>query len=595
VDIHDERHEPAVSADSAERSTAENGRHRERSRRHVSGRRAQKARGARQGQDVSASRRYDGDPMAGPRLMVAPVPTSLGAKGTAIVWFRNDLRVSDNAALELANTAAYIIPLYVFDDRHFGTRSAHQFQRTGMMRAQFVLESVLGLQDGLRLKQSDLVVRTGRPHEIIGEIARVVLDSGYGPVQVIAQKEVTTEEIDMEEKVRRHLDMLAQGTEDQKSVGLHFVWGGTLLHIEDLPFNPAGPALPASFTEFRNLVESGDNWKVRDEFSCPGVLQTFPPGIAVASDNTESLQAFLERTISDDLVSSRSERGQRGVLDFKGGEIEGEERLKDWMWRKDRLRTYFDTRNQSGNSDFSSKLSPWLALGCVSPKTIYWNCRRYEEEVVSNKSTYWMVFELLTRDYFRLVAANARKQLFALNGFTGRGPSDPDIWALAEGAITSQHKGRLDAWISGRTGAPFVDASMREMAATGFMSNRGRQNVASFLIHDLEYPDWRAGAEYFEAVLIDYDAASNWGNWAYLAGVGTDPRGGRRFNVVKQSMVYDPQGLYIRQWCNELSSLPAEYLHEPHRAPAPVFESVSYPRPIVPLMTYSRKNRGSET
>jgi deoxyribodipyrimidine photo-lyase len=204
----------------------------------------------------------------------------------------------------------------------------------------------------------------------------------------------------------------------------------------------------------------------------------------------------------------------------------------------------------------------------------------------------------LTRDYFRWVAAKAGKQLFAWNGFTGRRPGDPDIWVLPPGTITSRDKELFDAWIAGRTGAPFVDASMRELAATGFMSNRGRQNVASFLIHDLKYPDWRAGAEYFESVLTDYEVCANWGNWAYLAGVGTDPRGGRRFNVIKQSMTYDPQGHFIKLWCKELSAYPAEFVHEPHRVRTADLNSHNiiasgerYPAPIVPLMTVRDRDR----
>ncbi len=134
-----------------------------------------------------------------------------------------------------------------------------------------------------------------------------------------------------------------------------------------------------------------------------------------------------------------------------------------------------------------------------------------------------------------------------------------------------------------------MDASMRELKYTGYMGNRGRQNVASFLINDLEFPDWRAGAEYFESMLIDHDVASNWCNWAYIAGVGSDPRGGRRFNVVKQSFAHDPEGWFIRGWCHELLRVPAPQIHEPHLMSEKeceeyeVTKGESYPLPIVPL------------
>lgn len=103
----------------------------------------------------------------------------------------------------------------------------------------------------------------------------------------------------------------------------------------------------------------------------------------------------------------------------------------------------------------------------------------------------------------------------------------------------------------GDTGVGLVDANMRELNETGFMSNRGRQVVASFLTIDL-YIDWRLGAEYFEELLVDHDVYSNWANWQYVAGVGNDPRGSRRFNPIKQSHDYDPEGKYIRTWIPQL-------------------------------------------
>jgi deoxyribodipyrimidine photo-lyase len=108
----------------------------------------------------------------------------------------------------------------------------------------------------------------------------------------------------------------------------------------------------------------------------------------------------------------------------------------------------------------------------------------------------------------------------------------------------------LDRWINGKTGVDFVDANMNELRLTGFMSNRGRQNVASYLCNDLQL-DWRYGAAYFEQELIDYDVASNWGNWAYLAGVGNDPRGNRYFDIPKQARQYDSDGEYRRLWRSE--------------------------------------------
>jgi deoxyribodipyrimidine photo-lyase len=136
------------------------------------------------------------------------------------------------------------------------------------------------------------------------------------------------------------------------------------------------------------------------------------------------------------------------------------------------------------------------------------------------------------------------------------------------------------------TGYPLVDANMRELARTGFMSNRGRQNVASFLTKNLGI-NWQMGAEWFESVLIDYDVCSNWGNWNYTAGVGNDARGFRYFNIPKQSKDYDPQGVYLKHWLPELKEIPPGKIHEPwklnqeERKRYGVILGVNYPRPVV--------------
>ena len=114
-------------------------------------------------------------------------------------------------------------------------------------------------------------------------------------------------------------------------------------------------------------------------------------------------------------------------------------------------------------------------------------------------------------------------------------------------ADEGQFNTALNKWINGQTGVPFIDANMMELKLTGFMSNRGRQNVASYLCNDLKV-DWRYGAAYFEQQLVDYDVCNNWGNWAYLAGVGNDPRANRYFNIAKQAAMYDPDGSFQQLW-----------------------------------------------
>lgn len=236
---------------------------------------------------------------------------------------------------------------------------------------------------------------------------------------------------------------------------------------------------------------------------------------------------------------------------FVGGETVALARLKHWVWDQDQLQHYFQVRNGLLGQAFSSKLSPWLAAGCISPRLIAAECRRYEKERIKNKSTYWLVFELLWRDYFQFQGLKQGTSLFQLQGprSVQTGP-----W---EWPGTQQD---LKRWQEGQTGWPMVDANMRELRQTGFMSNRGRQIVASFLALELRV-DWRQGADWFEQHLLDHDPTANWGNWAAAAGLF----GGRinRFNVVKQANDYDKAGDYVRRWVPELSKVAGSRVHEP--------------------------------
>ncbi|HEY9761399.1 MAG TPA: DASH family cryptochrome, partial [Trichocoleus sp.] len=267
---------------------------------------------------------------------------------------------------------------------------------------------------------------------------------------------------------------------------------------------------------------------------------------------------------------------QRAVLRFVGGETVGLQRLHHYLWEGDHLKTYKETRNGMLGGDYSSKFSPWLALGCLSPRRIYEAIQRYEESRIRNESTYWLVFELLWRDYFRFICSKHGNRIFYPSGLQGL--------AIA----WKQDLERFNLWCRGETGFPLVDANMRELAATGFMSNRGRQNVASFLTKNLGI-DWRMGAEWFESLLIDHDVCSNYGNWNYTAGVGNDARGFRYFNILKQAKDYDPSGDYVKHWIPELTQVPVKKVHTPWELQSVeqkrfgVRIGIDYPRPILDL------------
>ncbi|MEY4842485.1 MAG: deoxyribodipyrimidine photolyase, partial [Planctomycetota bacterium] len=160
--------------------------------------------------------------------------------------------------------------------------------------------------------------------------------------------------------------------------------------------------------------------------------------------------------------------------------------------------------------------------------------RRYEAERIANDSTYWMFFELLWRDYFHFWVRRWQGRAFKASGVLGRTPCG------------TQDRDTFLRWCQGSTGEPFIDASMRELAATGQLSNRARQNVASWLARS-EGIDWRWGAAWFESQLIDFDVGPNWGNWQYVAGVGNDPRN-RIFDVRAQAQRYDEDGAYRARW-----------------------------------------------
>jgi len=218
---------------------------------------------------------------------------------------------------------------------------------------------------------------------------------------------------------------------------------------------------------------------------------------------------------------------------FHGGEAAALAHLRAYF-ASDRPHRYKATRNGLTGVGFSSKFSPWLASGALSARTAYAHLKAFEAERGASDGSYWLWFELLWRDYFRFLHLKYGRRLYRAGG-------------LGKQPVPGHDPAAFARWCRGETGEPLVDAAMRELATTGFMSNRLRQLVASYLINDLAC-DWRAGAAWFEAQLIDYDVYSNQGNWLYIAGRGTDPRGGRRFDPIKQAREHDPAGRFRSLW-----------------------------------------------
>ncbi|MBL7828592.1 MAG: DASH family cryptochrome, partial [Saprospiraceae bacterium] len=468
-------------------------------------------------------------------------------KRSAIVWFRQDLRLHDNEALTSAlRMADEVIPVYVFDERTFFGKTRFGFPKTGKFRAQFIIESINDLRANLQKLGSNLIVRIGKPEEILAEMAMDVKASW-----VICNRERTQEEVFVQDELEKKL--WGCGVE------LIYTRGKMLYHTQDLPV-PVQHT-PDFFTQFRK--ENEHLTQVRPPLSSPAAL---PP----LSANTEigeipSIHHFgLEPVVYD----------QRSALIFKGGESEALKRLNYYIWEKDLIAHYKETRNGLLGSDYSTKFSPWLAQGCLSPKLVYHEIKRYERERTSNESTYWVFFELLWRDFFRLMGKKHGSRIFLKNGVQNK--------PMRHLKNNQEH---LELWINGRTGIPFIDANMRELKQTGWMSNRGRQNVASFLVRDLKV-NWQMGAEYFESQLIDYDPCSNWGNWNYVAGIGSDPREDRVFNILTQAKTYDPHGDYVRHWLPEFADVPHDKTHRPdliNSAERNQLGMGDYPKPVVKI------------
>lgn len=412
---------------------------------------------------------------------------------TAIVWFKTDLRIHDNETLARAVTENdLVIPCYCFDPRHF-QYSSFGFKKTGNYRARFLMESLEDLNRQLAQLGSSLLIVSGKPEAVLPLLARQ-----YKAERLYTKKEVAYEELEVCAAVEKALW--------KEHCAMEVFSTSTLYLASDLPFTIK--AIPDVFTTFRKKAEK--ETVVRNLFPAP--LKISSPDLPVFS-----LPSW------EDLDLEEPGRDSRTAFPFKGGETQALKRVYDYFHESKRVSVYKETRNGLIGADYSSKLSPWLALGCISARMVYHELKKYELNNGSNDSTYWLYVELLWRDYFRFMMKKHHNAYFMKFGIKGVGS-----------AIPGPDPERLEKWSSGKTGVDFIDANMMELAQTGFMSNRGRQNVASFFCNDLKV-DWRYGAAYFEEQLIDYDVCSNWGNWAYLAGVGNDKREERHFNIENQA------------------------------------------------------------
>jgi deoxyribodipyrimidine photo-lyase len=403
----------------------------------------------------------------------------------SLYWLRHDLRIHDNETLyQLTQQSSHCA--FVF--------STFQTLKTASpYRKNFYYESLGDLRAQLQRLGHEIIMTDQPISTFLGDCL-----STHQIEALFYTREYAFDEVQEEKSIDHfcHKNDIKVKSFDQ----------GTLVRETDLPFTLL--QMPFVFTDFRkkleanltplNLIPRPFKWPHPLVFDFPGL----PISVPIAHEK------------------------------FTGGETAGLQRLHHYLWITQAIKNYKETRNNLINFDDSTKLSPWLNAGCISPRLVMKEVKKFEQEVCANDSTYWVFFELLWRDYFKFFSRKFANKIFLSEGITsGSSPNTHDHVAFK-------------LWSEGKTREPFVNANMIELNTTGWMSNRGRQNVASYLIHDLGV-NWTWGARYFEERLIDYDPDLNWGNWLYLSGRGPDPRS-RKFNIAKQAATYDPFGDYQR-------------------------------------------------
>jgi len=511
------------------------------------------------------------------------------AQKVLVYLLRRDLRVADNPIFheiaKLANQShapfTHILPVYIFPAQQLevsgfisdpskqspypeARSEVGRFWRCGPHRARFLAQSIWDLKDDLKLKGSDLVMRAG----VLGDVLDDMLSSFKAQdkdVQIVSVW--MTEEEGVEEKRE---ERAARRVSEKQGIDFR-LWVDEKYFIDDrdIPFD-SPRKYPDVFTSYRKAVEplrEAPRKTLPMPKSLPALPDFVPPQKEPFSipDEYDGIIAALLKPLEEKPMLEHIApfpKGTKSAMPFEGGSKAGHKRVQHLI-ASGSMTKYKDTRNGLLGLDFSTKLSAWLALGCITARQVHFQLLDFEEGKDSryegiegygkgeNKGTAAVRFELLWRDYMRLCTKKFGPRLFRIEGFRNdasypwKTPSkdNPDVQEA------------FQRFLNGTTGTGLIDASQRELYHTGYTSNRARQNVASYLAKHLGI-NWKLGAEWYECQLSDYDLSSNWGNWQYVAGVGNDPRGEARvFNPVKQAFDYDPQGDYVKAWVEELRGL----------------------------------------
>ena len=431
----------------------------------------------------------------------------------AVLVFTRDLRVTDHPALAAAVAGGGRVVPLFVFDDALLAGCADHANRLG-----FLLESLADLDRSLRDRGGALVVRRGRWAETVVGVAR---EAGAGAIHLSADVSRFAA------RRRRALAAAAAGA------GLCVHEHPGLFVVEPGAVHPPGGAFYHVFTPYYR------RW------------QDAPRRARAATPRHVTLPGRVRHGTLP--VLSELTGAQRSPqVGLEGGETAGRAALG--AWAPEKLAGYDETRDVLAGQ--TSRLSPYLHLGCLSPAAV-------AAHLSWQPGGDAYVRQLAWRDFFHQVLA-ARPETASAD-YRSRG----DRWHTDADALA--------AWQAGQTGFPVVDAAMRQLAAEGFMHNRARMIVASFLTKDL-YLDWRAGAAHFRRHLLDGDVACNQLNWQWVAGTGTDTSPHRVFSPVRQGQRFDPDGAYVRRWVPELAGLPAREIHDPGAAAR---RACGYPPPLV--------------
>ncbi len=441
----------------------------------------------------------------------------------SLIWFRKNLRVFDNKCLSKALTESQeVIAIYVIDERLF-EMTPYGFKRASEFRLKFLYESLINLKNNLAMMNLELIILEGNSFQQISKII-----NSLKITDVYYEKDIAFEERLLEKQLKRNF----------RDIKFHKHNANYIFDYEEVKSKVR--KLPDTFTKFRKDYEelylSAEKklFPVQYEYTAKQInfkqeLTAFQKSQTSSESNLKIVNDLTERI---DKFSIQAD--PRATFVYQGGENVGLDRIKQYIWEQKSIKRYKKTRNELMGRNFSSRFSAWLSLGCISMNHVLYEIEKFEKQELENDSTYWLKFELLWREYFRLLYGKYKIDIFKL-----KGPHDRDTHSGLDTELCNK-------WMTGKTGEAFIDANMISLNYTGYMSNRGRQNVVSYLIHDLKQ-DWRFAASYFEHMLIDHDVFSNWLNCSYIAGLVATEKP-HIFNIQKQAETYDPKRKFQKHW-----------------------------------------------